>query len=315
MKKNHLMILRILLTCIIVAICILVSINLYKKMYTNTTSVENFIDLEDEKKKILDNLKKKNINLGDVKSLLQDTKQDYDSLKDKYTKNNQNFLKDIQSTLTKVDSINLTLDNEIDYIKTKLNGLEVIPVEKIKKDTEPTKYPMVVLSSVLPIKTYTPPPSTTPSSTTPSTETSTTASTETSTSISSNQPLTTPSSESSISLSTMVTPTSTSPSTSLSKFQDILNMNPSKIPVENFADDWRSVWDAKIPKIPDNIRFLNDTNPYITEDSTKFYFIKNPNLEANLNQTTSDIISLNMKKMTDNVRNKWINNYNKLYKN
>ncbi len=51
MKKNHLMILRILLTCIIVAICILVSINLYKKMYTNTTSVENFIDLEDEKKK------------------------------------------------------------------------------------------------------------------------------------------------------------------------------------------------------------------------------------------------------------------------
>ncbi len=314
MKKNTLLIVKILLTCIIMALCVVIFNNLYRNMKINKNkSIENFYGLEEDKKKILDGLKIKNNNTDDLKNLLQDTKKEYDSLKDKFNTNNQNFLKDIQGTLTKVDSINLTLDNEIDYIKTKLNGLEVMPVQKIKKETEPTKYPVTVLSSVLPIKTYMPPtPSPTLSSLLPSslnTPSPTSSSSPVPTSLDTPVPI---SSSTPVPTSSSVTPNST---TSLARFQDILNMNPPKIPVEKFVDDWRTVWDAKIPQIPDNIRFLNDTNPYITEESTKFYFVKNPNLEDNLNKTTSDIISLNMKKMTDTLRNKWINNYNKLYKN
>ena len=171
-------------------------------------------------------------------------------------------------------------------------------VKKLKDEPEATKYPVDVLSSVLPIKTYNPPTSSPTSQPTPS-----------STSLPTSQPTTSSTSSTSLSPTSQPTSSSTSqltpsPTSSLSMFQDILNSNPPKIPVEKFEDDWRSSWNTKISQIPDSVRTLNDMNPYISDEATKFYFVQNPKLEENLNNISSDIILLNMKQLNDSLRNK-----------
>ena len=312
-KTTTLTILKVLFTCLLLLICMFLLSNIYRKMTASPMTIENFYELSDTQKKILENLEKKKTNTSNIKELLDQTKKDYDSLKDNYIENNQKFLEEVKKTLTKADSISLTLDNQIEYVKSQLNGIQVVPVKTIKEGgPEPTKFPVEVLSSVLPIKTYSA-PTTSPSSIPASTPASTPASVPTFTPASTpayaptNQPTLTPQSTS--------TPTSITdiPTTSsLSRFQDILNSNPPKIPVEKFEDNWRETWNTKISQIPDSVRSLNSMDPYMTNDLTKFYFVKNPKLEENLNNTSSEIILLNMKKMTDSLRNKWIANYNKI---
>jgi hypothetical protein len=51
------------------------------------------------------------------------------------------------------------------------------------------------------------------------------------------------------------------------------------------------------------LKFLN---PKINNNSSKFYVIRNPKLESNLEDYTSDIINLEINRSTDNLRNKWI---------
>ena len=306
-KNTTLTVLKVLFTCLLLLICIFLLSNIYRKtILSSEKTIENFYELSDVQKKILVNLETKNTNASSIKELLNQTKQDYDSLKNNYIENNQKFLEDVKKTLTKVDSINLTLDDEIEYVKSKLNGLQIIPVKKLKDEPEATKYPVDVLSSVLPIKTYNPPTSSPTSQPTPS-----------STSLPTSQPTTSSTSSTSLSPTSQPTSSSTSqltpsPTSSLSMFQDILNSNPPKIPVEKFEDDWRSSWNTKISQIPDSVRTLNDMNPYISDEATKFYFVQNPKLEENLNNISSDIILLNMKQLNDSLRNKWITNYNKI---
>jgi len=98
------------------------------------------------------------------------------------------------------------------------------------------------------------------------------------------------------------------------KFETIFNNYKSIIPsriYEKFGNvDWRSDWYNKIKdsSVLDVNTYSSDTilNPKINNNSSKFYVIRNPNLESNLEDYTSDIINLEINRSTDNLRNKWI---------
>ena len=68
----------------------------------------------------------------------------------------------------------------------------------------------------------------------------------------------------------------------------------------------------------DKLNLINgktDSNfsPIITDNTTQFYFIKNENLEDNLKNYTSEILNLEINKINNSLRNKWIDQ-NKSYK-
>jgi hypothetical protein len=97
-------------------------------------------------------------------------------------------------------------------------------------------------------------------------------------------------------------------------FTNLLNSNPIRKPVEHFADtiNWRDEWNAKLSSISQTKTIpLSNTTPKIDDNETSFYIIQNPNLEKNLEDTSSNIIKIQMKNMTEILRDKWIKNNRK----
>jgi hypothetical protein len=92
-------------------------------------------------------------------------------------------------------------------------------------------------------------------------------------------------------------------------FMNLLNNMQVRKPVEHFAEpvNWRNEWNSKLESISRRRSIpLPDTDPKINNNETSFYIVQNPNLEKNLENTSANIIKMQMENMTEILRDKWI---------
>jgi hypothetical protein len=92
-------------------------------------------------------------------------------------------------------------------------------------------------------------------------------------------------------------------------FINLLNSVQVRKPVEHFSEhvNWRNEWNSKLESISRTQSIpLSDTDPKINDNETSFYIVQNPNLEKNLENTSSNIIKMQMENMTEILRDKWI---------
>jgi hypothetical protein len=92
-------------------------------------------------------------------------------------------------------------------------------------------------------------------------------------------------------------------------FINLLNNIPARKPVEHFNENvnWRTEWNSKLESISSTKQLpLPNTDPKINDNETIFYIVQNPNLEKNLENTSSNIIKMQMENITEILRDKWI---------
>jgi hypothetical protein len=92
-------------------------------------------------------------------------------------------------------------------------------------------------------------------------------------------------------------------------FNNLLNNIQARKSVENFSEpvNWREEWNAKLESISRTKSLpLSNTEPKINDNETSFYIVQNSNLEKNLENTSSNIIKMQMENMTEKLRDKWI---------
>ena len=82
---------------------------------------------------------------------------------------------------------------------------------------------------------------------------------------------------------------------------------------EKFADtnDWRTEWNNKLLSIYNTSSITpspKDMNPVVDKDKTEFYILKNPKLEENLNNTSSQIIKNNLDNISNKLKSQWLQN-------
>jgi len=81
---------------------------------------------------------------------------------------------------------------------------------------------------------------------------------------------------------------------------------------EKFADttDWRTEWNNKLASIYSVSSNLSpkDMDPLVNKDKTQFYIVKNPKLEENLNNISSQIIKNNLDNISNKLKSQWLKN-------
>ena len=88
--------------------------------------------------------------------------------------------------------------------------------------------------------------------------------------------------------------------TSLKIFEKFENVN-----------DWRTEWNNKLLSIYNTSSIkpsLKDMDPIVNRDKTEFYILKNPKLEENLNNISSQIIKNNIDNISNKLKSQWLQN-------
>jgi hypothetical protein len=309
----------VILFIVIMILSSLTFINIFKESFEDELSVEE--------KNIINNLSIYNTKIGNLQKLLPELNKNYNLVKD--DKINDNKIKNSTSSLTNINSTNLTIKNQLDYIKNILGTGSFHVIKKLGINTDINSSPilsnanLLEINNVKPIVTtpaYQPLPTPAyqplPTPGLPMTpyETVPTPSYEQLPSIS----LPTPAYEADLDSPSELENESSNQSISTfmnvakkskESFINLLNSMPVRKPVEHFTepDNWREEWNSKLDSISRTISLpLSDTNPKINDNETSFYIVQNPNLEKNLENTSSNIIKMQMENMTEILRDKWI---------
>ncbi len=252
-----------ILFVVIIILSSITFINIFKESFA--------AELTENEKNIIKNLNEYGSKVENTGNLF--TTLDINKIQNYKGENDGNINKSAKS-LTKINSTNLTIKNQIDVIQSILGGGYMIPVQKLGIEQNVADSPVFSSATLLSINDKIVQPSEPP------------------------QP---PENE-------MLQLQESFISKNLKeKFMNLLN-EPRK-PVENFADgDWKQVWKSKLeniipPPIPDNLQ-------EITDNKTTFYIVQNNNLQKNLEDTTADIIKMKIKDASEILRDKWIQNNN-----
>lgn len=265
---------------------------------------ESFIaELSDNEKNIINNLSVYNDKINTTKNLLSSVDMNLDNIKNYKTENDDKINKSAKS-ITKINSTNLTLKNQIDLIQGVLEGGSLIPVQKLGIEQTVVDTPIFSSATLLSINekinqpiqypTETPQPTQYPTETPQPIETI-------------SQP-----SEEILQPSEAFNTGSFTSKKSKEVFMNLLNssINQPRKPVEHFeSTDWRKVWKSKLESI-NQTTLISDNLQEINDEKTKFYIVKNNNLEKNLEDTTADLIKMKIKDASEILRDKWIKNNN-----
>jgi hypothetical protein len=326
-----------ILFIIIIILSSLTFINIFKESFQ--------IELSEEEQNIMNNITKYNTQIDTTKNLLPNFGQNIDIIKNNKNKI-ENRINTSSSSLTNINSTNLTLKNQLDKIQTLLGTGNFHTIEKlgITQNVKDTPYLLNAnLLSIIDNTTTATSPTPTPTSSFEPTTTPTSSFEPTTTPTSSFEPTTTPTS------SFEPTPTATSsfellnestssfepsnestssfePSNeSISPFMNVakkskesfinlLNNMQARKPVEHFTEpvNWRDEWNSKLESISRTQSIpLSNMEPKINDNETSFYIVQNRNLEKNLENTSANIIKMQMQNMTEILRDKWIENNRK----
>jgi hypothetical protein len=295
-----------ILFIVIIILSSLTFINIFKESF----------ELSDEEKTIMNNLITYDTKINEVKNLLPQIDENINLIKNNKI-NLNNKINSSTSSLSNINSTNLTIQNQLDKIQ-KFMGNSILTVKKLGIPENVQETPFLLNLNLLSINSNLP-------EATMSSESSNQPVSNMS-SESSNQPVSNMSSESSNQLE-LTTPipiseninTSSSnqdiaPFINLAKkskesFINLLNNIPARKPVEHFNENvnWRTEWNSKLESISSTKQLpLPNTDPKINDNETIFYIVQNPNLEKNLENTSSNIIKMQMENITEILRDKWI---------
>ncbi len=292
---------------VIMILSSLTFINIFKESFGS--------ELSDEEKNIINNLTTYNTKIDNLQKSLPELNKNYNEIKNAKI-NTENKIKSSTSSLTNINSTNLTIENQLDNIQSILGTGKFHVIKELGINHNVQSSPNLLAANLLninninstttPTQAYDPIPS--PASInepTPIPPESTPIPTE-----SSLTPTPIPT-ESSQLVSPEIAPFMDVAKKSKESFINLLNNIQERKPVEHFTEttNWRDVWNTKLESISRTTTLpISNTDPKIDDNETSFYIVQNSNLEKNLENTSSNIIKMQMETMTEILRDKWIKN-------
>lgn len=275
----------------IIILSSLTFINIFKESFQ--------IELSEEEKNIINNLKEYDTKIDNLKTnnLLSQFDQNINLIKNKAG----NIIYNLDSSLQNINSTNLTVKTQLDMVRKILGTGIFLPIKKLGIEQNVRDRPSLLDATLLKLdyNKPTPTPAATVAPTTPPPAPAVPAAVP----------------------AAPAAPASAEPApadddsfmnvTKKSKesFMNLLNNMQVRKPVEHFAEpvNWRNEWNSKLESISRRRSIpLPDTDPKINNNETSFYIVQNPNLEKNLENTSANIIKMQMENMTEILRDKWI---------
>jgi hypothetical protein len=315
-----------ILFIIIIILSSLTFINIFKESFQ--------IELSEEERNIINKLKEYDAKIDNLKTNNLLSQFDQNINQKKYKEGN--IIYNLDASLKNISSTNLTVKTQLDMVREILGTGIFLPIKKLGIEQNVIDRPSLLDASLLKLNYNKPTPTpaatqavpvipATPASapaaapvTTPAGATNQSGSTSSDKSnVASDQSGSTSSDKSNVA-------SDQSGSTSLDEsfssfmnvtkkskesFMNLLNNMQARKPVEHFAEpvNWRNEWNSKLELISRRKSIpLSDTDPKINDNETRFYIVQNPNLETNLENTSANIIKMQMENMTEILRDKWI---------